>query len=62
MLQDGPPVEPRPSATVIVLRGRSPFEVLMMRRPGGAEFAPNAYVFPGGSVHAEDHAFGDFSV
>ena len=61
MLQDGPPVEPRPSATMIVLRGRSPFEVLMMRRPGGAEFAPNAYVFPGGSVHAEDHAFGDFS-
>ena len=25
-----------------------------MRRPGGADFAPGAYVFPGGSVHPED--------
>jgi len=31
----------------------------MMRRPGGAEFAPSAYVFPGGSLHAEDHDFAD---
>ncbi len=31
----------------------------MMRRPGGAEFAPDAYVYPGGSVHAEDSAFAD---
>jgi 8-oxo-dGTP pyrophosphatase MutT (NUDIX family) len=31
----------------------------MMRRPGGAEFAPGAYVFPGGSRHAEDDAFAD---
>jgi len=61
MLHDGPPVEPRPSASVIVLRGRAPFEVLMMRRPGGAEFAPNAYVFPGGSVQREDRALADFS-
>jgi recombination protein RecT len=61
MLHDGPPVEPRPSASVIVLRGRAPFEVLMMRRPGGAEFAPNAYVFPGGSVQVEDAEFGDRS-
>jgi len=30
-----------------------------MRRPGGAEFAPGAYVFPGGSVHREDQAFPD---
>src|SRR5262249_24426455 len=30
-----------------------------MRRPGGAEFAPGAYVFPGGSVHAEDASLGD---
>ena len=61
MLHDGPPVEPRPSASVIVLRGKAPFEVLMMRRPGGSEFAPNAYVFPGGSVHPEDAAYGDDS-
>ena len=31
----------------------------MMRRPHGAEFAPGAHVFPGGSLHAEDAAFED---
>jgi 8-oxo-dGTP pyrophosphatase MutT (NUDIX family) len=25
-----------------------------MRRPGGADFAPDAHVFPGGSIHADD--------
>ena len=30
-----------------------------MRRPGGADFAPGAYVFPGGTVHAEDSQSGD---
>ena len=30
-----------------------------MRRPGGADFAPGAYVFPGGVVHAEDSHWGD---
>jgi 8-oxo-dGTP pyrophosphatase MutT (NUDIX family) len=59
MLNEGPPVEPRPAATVVLVRGRRPWEVLLMRRPGGAEFAPGAYVFPGGSVHAEDRAYGD---
>jgi 8-oxo-dGTP pyrophosphatase MutT (NUDIX family) len=59
MLNDGPPVDPRPAATVVLARGRSPWEVLLMRRPGGAEFAPGAYVFPGGSVHAEDRAYPD---
>jgi 8-oxo-dGTP pyrophosphatase MutT (NUDIX family) len=45
---------------VLVLDGSaSPWRVLMMRRPGGADFAPGAYVFPGGSVHSEDAAFGD---
>jgi recombination protein RecT len=59
VLHDGPPVTPRPSASVLVLRGRERWEVLMMRRPGGAEFAPGAYVFPGGSVHPEDARFAD---
>lgn len=59
MLNEGPPVEARPAATVILARGRDPWEVLLMRRPGGAEFAPGAYVFPGGSVHREDRAFPD---
>lgn len=30
-----------------------------MRRPGGADFAPGAYVFPGGTVHPEDSESGD---
>jgi len=30
-----------------------------MRRPGGADFAPGAYVFPGGVVHAEDSQWPD---
>ena len=30
-----------------------------MRRPGGADFAPGAYVFPGGVVHHEDFESGD---
>src|ERR1700680_4974490 len=30
-----------------------------MRRPGGADFAPGAYVFPGGVVHPEDSMWGD---
>ena len=31
----------------------------MMRRPGGADFAPGAHVFPGGSLHAEDQTHSD---
>jgi len=52
-------VDPRPSATVILIRAGEPWRLLMMRRPGGAEFAPSAYVFPGGSVHDEDRGFPD---
>ncbi len=54
MLNPGPPVEPRSSASVLLVRDGDPWELLMMRRPGGADFAPGAYVFPGGSVHPED--------
>jgi len=53
-INEGPPVTPRPSATVLLIRGRDPWELLLMRRPGGADFAPDAHVFPGGSVHADD--------
>lgn len=31
----------------------------MVHRPGGADFAPGAYVFPGGTVHEDDRAFDD---
>jgi 8-oxo-dGTP pyrophosphatase MutT (NUDIX family) len=45
---------------VLVIDHReAPWRVLMTRRPGGAEFAPSAYVFPGGSVHDEDRGFAD---
>jgi 8-oxo-dGTP pyrophosphatase MutT (NUDIX family) len=53
------PVIPRPSATVLLIRGRRPWELLMMHRPGGADFAPGAYVFPGGTVHEGDAELGD---
>ena len=42
-----------PAASVILLRG-DPFEVLMIRRHEKASFVPNAWVFPGGAVDAED--------
>jgi 8-oxo-dGTP pyrophosphatase MutT (NUDIX family) len=60
LLHDGAPVHPRPSASVLVVdQLESPWRLLMMRRPGGAEFAPSAYVFPGGSVHEVDRRFAD---
>ena len=56
----GAPVAPRPAATVLLIDASvSPWRLLMMRRPGGADFAPGAYVFPGGSVHADDAELGD---
>jgi 8-oxo-dGTP pyrophosphatase MutT (NUDIX family) len=58
-INDGPPVTPRPSATVLLLRGTKPWELLLMRRPGGADFAPGAYVFPGGTVQAGDASWPD---
>src|SRR2546426_2243349 len=58
-INEGPPVAPRPSATVLLIRGDDPWELLMVRRPGGADFAPGAYVFPGGTVHEDDRRFDD---
>jgi 8-oxo-dGTP pyrophosphatase MutT (NUDIX family) len=58
-INEGPPVTPRPSSTVLLIRGRHPWELLLMQRPGGADFAPGAYVFPGGTVHGDDMGWGD---
>ena len=58
-INQGPPVTPRPSATVLLVRGRDPWELLLVHRPGGSDFAPGAYVFPGGTVHADDMGWGD---
>ena len=50
-----PPAEPRPAATVLLLRdGAAGVEVLMTRRAMTASFAPGAYVFPGGGIDAND--------
>ena len=58
-INEGPPVVPRPSATVLLVRGSRPWELLLVHRPGGADFAPGAYVFPGGTVHGDDMGWGD---
>lgn len=58
-INEGAPVTPRPSATVLLVRDADPWEVLLVHRPGGADFAPGAYVFPGGTVHQDDAAFED---
>jgi recombination protein RecT len=44
---------------VLLIRGNDPWELLLMQRPGGADFAPGAYVFPGGTVHGDDMGWGD---
>ncbi len=63
------PVEPRDSATVMLLRagapardaptgsgdgGTEPFRVYLLRRKASMAFAPGAFVFPGGSVDPRD--------
>ncbi|HSS61668.1 MAG TPA: NUDIX hydrolase [Candidatus Limnocylindrales bacterium] len=58
-INEGTPVTPRPSATVLLVRGEEPWELLLVHRPGGADFAPGAYVFPGGTVHEDDRESAD---
>lgn len=55
------PVPPRPASAVVLGRlvrspeaGASGVEVFMVRRHVRSEFVPNAFVFPGGSVSADD--------
>jgi len=48
---------PRPAATLILLRdGAGGPEVFMLQRSLAAAFVAGAYVFPGGSIDAEDSA------
>jgi 8-oxo-dGTP pyrophosphatase MutT (NUDIX family) len=51
-------VVPRPAASVILLRPAASdgFEVFMVRRHAGSRFAADVFVFPGGTVRADDHA------
>jgi 8-oxo-dGTP pyrophosphatase MutT (NUDIX family) len=48
------PAVPRDAATVMLLRQASGVEALLLRRTAVLEFAPGAYVFPGGSVDERD--------
>ena len=55
----GPPSEPRPSASIALLRrggrhNQRELEVLMLKRGPDARFMPNVWVFPGGSVDPAD--------
>jgi 8-oxo-dGTP pyrophosphatase MutT (NUDIX family) len=55
ILNEGEPTEPRPAATVIVLRGGGErLEVLLVQRTPKAKFMGGAWVFPGGAVHDDD--------
>jgi 8-oxo-dGTP pyrophosphatase MutT (NUDIX family) len=50
-------VEPRPSASVILVRdGAAGLESFMVRRHAQSAVAPRAFVFPGGTVRDDDHA------
>jgi 8-oxo-dGTP pyrophosphatase MutT (NUDIX family) len=49
-------VRPRDAASLILLRGAGDdLELLAGRRPGHVKFMPGVWVFPGGSVDAEDN-------
>jgi 8-oxo-dGTP pyrophosphatase MutT (NUDIX family) len=49
------PVEPRPSATVVLLRPADGGpEIYLLRRHGGMAFAAGMYAFPGGAVDPRD--------
>ena len=55
----GTPSEPRPAASVVLLRrggkhGDRELEVLLLKRSAEAKFMPNVWVFPGGAVDAAD--------
>ncbi|MEZ0241345.1 MAG: NUDIX domain-containing protein [Chloroflexota bacterium] len=50
-----PIVDPKPAATVVVLRpSRSGYEVLLTRRAAAMRFGADMYVFPGGRLDPED--------
>lgn len=44
---------------MLLVRGRNPWELILVHRPGGSDFAAGAYVFPGGTAHANDMGWGD---
>jgi len=58
-LSEGPVADARPAASVIVMRDSDDGpEVLLLQRNPESRFMGGAWVFPGGSVHADDEAAG----
>jgi 8-oxo-dGTP pyrophosphatase MutT (NUDIX family) len=58
-LSEGPVADARPAASAILLRDAAAGpEVLLLQRNPEARFMGGAWVFPGGSVHADDEAEG----
>jgi 8-oxo-dGTP pyrophosphatase MutT (NUDIX family) len=56
-LNTGAATQPRPAATVIVLRGgEERLEVLLVQRNPAARFMPGAWVFPGGALDGSEDA------
>lgn len=53
----GAPSEPRPAATVVLMRDSEDdgsLEVLLLKRTEAASFMPGVWVFPGGALDPED--------
>lgn len=48
------PSEPKPAATILLLRDAPRFEVLMVKRHHQIDFASGALVFPGGKTQRDD--------
>jgi len=47
--------KPRPASTVVLVRAHGTgFQVYLLKRSGQSKFFPGSYVFPGGTVAAED--------
>lgn len=46
--------EPKPAATILLLRDEPEFQVLMVKRHQQIDFASGALVFPGGKLHDGD--------
>ena len=53
-MTDKPQVPILPAATILLLRDKPAFEVLMVKRHHQIDFASGALVFPGGKTHAGD--------
>ncbi|HXY35931.1 MAG TPA: NUDIX domain-containing protein, partial [Planctomycetaceae bacterium] len=50
------PVEPKPAATCVLVRGDGEPEVLLARRNAALRFMGGHHVFPGGRVHEGESA------